>query len=279
MTPEEIENRIKSIFEQNYEMLKLEGGHALTADSLQAALNQVLYYYRKLRPIAESVSETEVKLTLPEQFTPEGRKFTIEGVVDIVEEGDDVWMYDIKTHDPDYIRANTQLYESQLNVYSYIYQNLRGNKLDHTAIISTALPSILRTAIASGDENVIATELSKWDPLIEIPFDQNNVQATINDFALVVDKIETNCFEPPPAEVLSTKIEGTNVLFATRVCRNCDARFSCEAFREYSLKVGTRTQTSFKKYFEDFGNNAEQEQMLIANMDVDKLNTQPEIPK
>src|SRR6267142_4674666 len=131
MTPEEIENKIKNIFEQNYETLRLEGGHALAADVLQAAMNQVLYNYRKLRIIAENVSETEVKLTLPEQITPEGRKFTIEGVVDIVEEGNDVWMYDIKTHDPDYIKGNTQLYKSQLNIYSYIYQMLRGNKLDH----------------------------------------------------------------------------------------------------------------------------------------------------
>lgn len=278
MTPEEIENRIKDIFEQNYEMLKLEGGHALTPDVTQAALTQVLYYYRKMRSVAERVTDTEVKLTLPDQTTPDGRRFTIEGVVDIVREDDEVWMYDIKTHDPDYIAGNKQYYERQLNVYAHIYENLRGNKLDHTAIISTAFPANMKAAIASGDATRIEQELPKWNPLIEIPFDQSKVQATIQDFAVVVDKIETNCFEPPAVSVLQTKIEGTNTLFATRVCRNCDARYSCEAYREYALQTGTRTQSNFKKYFEDFGNDLEQEEFLTANINLDKINSQPEIP-
>jgi hypothetical protein len=197
MTPEEIEDRIKEIFEQNYEMLKLEGGHALTPDVTQSALTQVLYYYRKMRTVAERVTDTEVKLTLPDQLTPDVRRFTIEGIVDIVREDDDVWMYDIKTHDPDYITGNKQFYEKQLNVYAHIYENLRGNKLDHTAIISTAFPANIKAAIASGDVKRIEQELPKWNPLIDIPFDQSKVQATIQDFGAVVDKIETNCFEPP----------------------------------------------------------------------------------
>ena len=36
----------------------------------------------------ETVSETEVKLTLPEQVSPFGNKFTIEGVVDIIRENE-----------------------------------------------------------------------------------------------------------------------------------------------------------------------------------------------
>lgn len=279
MTPEEIEDRIKEIFEQNYEMLKLEGGHALTPDVTQSALTQVLYYYRKMRSVAERVTDTEVKLTLPDQLTPEGRRFTIEGIVDIVREDDEVWMYDIKTHDPDYITGNKQFYEKQLNVYAHIYENLRGNKLDHTAIISTAFPANMKAAIASGDVKRIEHELPKWNPLIDIPFDQSKVQATIQDFGAVVDKIETNCFEPPSVEVLQAKIEGTNTIFASRVCRNCDARYSCEAYREYALQTGTRTQSNFKKYFEDFGNDLEQEEFLTANINLDKINSQPEIPQ
>lgn len=279
MTPEEVEDRIKETFEQNYEMLKLEGGHALTPDVTQSALTQVLYYYRKMRSVAERVTDTEVKLTLPDQLTPDGRRFTIEGVVDIVREDDEVWMYDIKTHDPDYIVGNKQFYEKQLNVYAYIYENLRGNKLDRTAIISTAFPANIKATIASGDEKRIEQELPKWNPLIDIPFDQSKVQATIQDFGAVVDKIETNCFEPPSLEILQAKIEGTNTIFATRVCRNCDARYSCEAYREYALQTGTRTQSNFKKYFEDFGNDLEQEEFLTANINLDKINSQPEIPQ
>jgi hypothetical protein len=46
---EEVEDRIKEIFQQNYEMMKLEGGHAMTNDVAMSALEQVLYYYRKMK--------------------------------------------------------------------------------------------------------------------------------------------------------------------------------------------------------------------------------------
>ena len=77
MTLPEIEQELKEKFEENYAMLRLEGGHALTADVKESAWKQVLWYYRKLRSVAERVSETEVKLTLPEQFTAAKRRFTI----------------------------------------------------------------------------------------------------------------------------------------------------------------------------------------------------------
>ena len=50
----------------------------------------------------------------------------MEGVVDIVREDDETWMYDIKTHDPDYVKTHKELYEKQLNVYSYIWQNFKA---------------------------------------------------------------------------------------------------------------------------------------------------------
>jgi hypothetical protein len=279
MSPLEIEKRIKDMFEQNYELLKLEGGHALTQDVKQAALEQVLHYYKKMRVVAERVTETEVKLTLPDQLTPEGRHFTIEGVVDIVREEDETWMYDIKTHDPEFIAGNKDIYQKQLNVYAHIFENLRGNKLDHTAVISTAYPNSLKLAFSSNDAKRIDYEFSKWDPLIEIPYEYSQVQSTIKDFAKIVDKIETNCFAPPGIEHLKTKQTGTNTIFATRVCRNCDARYSCEAYREYALQSGTRTQSNFKKYFEDYGSNLEKEQFITANINLDKINSQPEIPQ
>ena len=147
----EIEKKIKEIFEENYETMRLDGGHALAADARQNALDQVLLYYQKLSEIAEKVTETEVKLSLPEQKTPKGRNFTIEGVVDNVNENEEVCMYDIKAHDLEYIRDNKELYERQLNIYRHIWQKVRGNKLDKTAIISTKIPNELRSAIKDGN--------------------------------------------------------------------------------------------------------------------------------
>jgi len=269
MTDKEIEKRIEEYFNENYELLRLEGGHALTYEGRQNAFNQVLYYWKKLNSIAKKVTDTEVKLTLPEQETPKGRKFSIEGIVDIVREDDETWMYDIKTHDPDYVKTHKELYEKQLNIYSHIWQNLRKNELDHTAIIATTLPAPLRTAIQSGDDKHLESELLKWEPLIDIPFKEEHIKETINDFACVVDKIEDSEFSPPPLKTLEEKMEGTNIRFATRVCRNCDARFSCSSFREYVHSMGAKSHSHFNKYFEDLGDEVDQEEWKGANLDVD----------
>ena len=277
MNDEEIELKIQEIFAQNYELLKLEGGHSLTESTQKDAYNQVLFYYRKLKDVASKVTETEVKLTLPDQKTPEGRNFTIEGIVDIVREEDEVWMYDIKTHDPVYVNANKDLYEKQLNVYAHIWGNLRGNALDHTAVISTVLPNALKDAYFTEDAPRIKSEMDKWEPVIEIPYNEDNVKDTINDFALVVDNIERHCFAPPPATVLDAKIKGTNSKFATRICSNCDARFSCTSFREYATKLQKGTTMNFKKYYENYGSDAEQEDFINASINLTKLNIVPEI--
>ena len=267
MTQEEIEQELREMFEENYTMLRLEGGHALTADVKESAWKQVLMYYRKLRSVAESVSETEVKLTLPEQFTKLKRRFTIEGVVDIVAEQDEVWMYDIKTHDPDYIKANRKYYENQLNVYAYIWEKLRGERLDETAVISTAFPRSLKNALESDNQTFIDRELEKWAPVIPIDFDHSKVDETIKDFARVVDNIENHAFEARPPEDLTRKIEGTSVTFATRTCRNCDGRFSCPSYREYALQSGAKTSADFKKYYEEYRDEAEQEAFINAKLE------------
>src|SRR5688500_987694 len=135
MKEHEIIERIRELFEDNYEVMRLEGGHAITEDIKRLALNQVLFYYEKMKDVATKVTQTEVKLTLPDQKTPKGRNFTIEGIVDIVRDDEETWMYDIKTHDPEYVMANKELYQKQLNVYAYVWQGLRGEALDQTAVI------------------------------------------------------------------------------------------------------------------------------------------------
>src|SRR5690625_925281 len=77
---------IEEAFEENYELLRLEGGHSLSPHVKKLALEQVKNYWKKLRDVAENVSDTEVRLTLPERETPAGRRYTIQGVVDVVKE-------------------------------------------------------------------------------------------------------------------------------------------------------------------------------------------------
>jgi len=244
----EIEQFIRDAFEENYELLRLENGRGLTPDGRDDAFRHVLLYWYKLRDIAESVTDTEVKLTLPGCISPGGREFAIEGVVDIVRERDRTTMYDIKTHDPKYVRQNCHLYQAQLNVYAYIWQHLRGQPLDETAVIATVFPDSLAQALESGDKRRLERELRDWEPLVVLPFDAGNVDHTIQEFGAVVDKIEEGDFAPRTVADLDHR-EGRQ-RFATAVCRNCDARFSCESYRAWALR-GSANLEDFRRYFSD----------------------------
>jgi hypothetical protein len=260
----EMEEWIENQYNLNYERLRLESGHALAPEVKRTGLLQTIMYFRKMREVAEMVSETEVKLTLPEQVSPHGNKFTIEGVVDIIKEDANTTMYDIKTHDADYVKANKEDYEDQLNVYTHIWQNLRNERLDGTAIIATQFPRTLKRAIDSDDEVKLAREMEKWDPMIPIPFSQEKVEDTIHKFACVVDKIEERAFKPPTLNQLQERIKGTKQRFATRICRNCDARYSCDAYREYAQATSS-FGGGFAEYISDLGNADEVENSTNTN--------------
>ena len=268
MKESEIEAEIRRMFEENYELMRLEGGHALSADVKEAALNQVLFYWRKMRDVAENVTDTEVKLNLPEQITPQGRKYGIEGVVDIIREDERTVMYDIKTHDSDYVRANTAEYEKQLNVYAHIWQGLRGQELDQTAIIATSYPSSIRNAIADKDEKHLVKKLESWNPLIDIPFNQENVEETIQEFGEIVDSIESRKFAPPSVKRLKSALPGKKYTFAVQVCRNCDARFSCSAYRNNVRTSASKADSLLKRYIKDLGSDLERENWRFSNLEV-----------
>ncbi len=267
-----IEEKIKEFFEQNYQLLRLEGGHALTEDIREQALQQVLLYWRKLKDIAQKVTDTEVRLSLPNQTTPKGRTFSIEGVVDIVREDEEIHMYDIKTHDLDYIHQNKSLYEEQLNVYAHVWQELRKNTLDLTAVISTSFPNNVKMALRQGDERLIQKAIDAWEPLVPINIDNEKVKSTIQAFGEVIDNIEDGIFFPPSQDILQQKVAGTNQIFATNVCRNCDGRFSCDAYRQYARTSAKGKARELVKYFGVAMDKDEQDDWLNSNSNFDNEN-------
>lgn len=262
----DIESFIREVFEENYELLTLESGQALSADAKETALQQVLLYWRKLRSVAERVTDTEVHLSLPNQTSPQGREYTIEGVVDIVREDDRVVMYDIKTHDADYVRANLELYRQQLNVYAHIWQELRNQPLDEMAVIATDFPHEVKEALSNPDPQVLEAALQAWDPIVPIEYDPAHKDRTLFAFGETVDKIESGQFAPPPLERLQTGIRGSwkSERFGTRICRNCDARFSCEPYRQYA-RGGHRVSERSMSYFTD--SSPDQELWRTAGLD------------
>ena len=250
------EQQLREMFNQNFERLRLENGHSLAPDVREAAWEQVRLYWRKLRHIAETVTDTEVKLNLPNQKTPKKRTFCIEGVVDIVRENEKVTMYDLKTHDLEFVQDNIGIYRDQLDVYAHIWQNLRGERLDETAVIATPVPDAVSAAIRSGDPAQIEAALNAWNPVVSIAFDAGNVKKTIAEFAKVVDRIEDHEFCPPPLSEL-TRREGKRGTFATRVCRNCDMRFSCSSYREYARTYKDRGWSKFADFYDLDADEAE----------------------
>jgi hypothetical protein len=267
-TPDEaVDALIDEAFERNLAELQADQGHALAPDVRATALNQVKLYWERLREIAEKVTDTEVRLSLPGQDTPGRRGFTIEGIVDIVREKDRTVLYDIKTHDAAEIRGNLEEYEKQLNIYAHIWQGLRGEALDETAVICTRYPRAVEEALLQEDETALDQAVTAWEPVIPIPFDPKRVAAIIAEFGVVVDQIEDHKFEPRDLATLRTREAGLRTVFAVAVCRNCDARFSCHSYRDYAVSTHTPTEGRFRQYIEETPDDFEQEAARLSALD------------
>ena len=264
----EVEARLRDLFDRNLAELQAEGGHPLAPEVRESAWQQVRHYWLRLRELAERVTDTEVKLELPLQRSPGGRTFSIEGVVDIVREEGKTTMYDVKTHPREVVEGDAERYSAQLNVYAHIWHELRGEPLDATAVICTALPEAVDRAHRSGDKARAAAALGEWDPVVPMPFNGNRVKETIADFAVTVDRIEERRFEPPSLDKLRQALPGMTRPFATAVCRNCDARFSCNPYRRYVLGAGRTERAAYAKYISDLGDETTREAFVDAALEV-----------
>lgn len=264
----EMQDFIREVYEQNFDLLRLETRIALSPEAKRAGLQQVLFYWQKMREVALSVSETEVRLSLPGNESPQERIFGIEGVVDIVREEGKTIIYDIKTHNAGYVRSHIDLYEDQLNVYAHIWKELQKQPLDGTALICTEFPAEVKEALQRGDERQLERALAAWEPLIEIDFDRRKVKETIRSFGEVVDKIEEHLFSPPSVEKLQEPFtDNTKVRFGTLVCRNCDVRFSCDAYRVYMRRGRGREDQAFEEYYYDLEVGEPLEEWRTAGLD------------
>jgi hypothetical protein len=283
-TSQQIDDFIRQCFDRNYELLKQESGTSvLTPETRDIALNQVFLYWQKLREIAERITDTEVPIHLPNQTTPKGRSFSIEGVVDVVREDNLTMLYDIKTHNAEYVREHKDLYAMQVNLYAYVWQQLRGQPLDGIAIIATAYTEAIRDTIPAGklvneltleEQDELDDVLVDWHPVVDIDYSELSVKETIQKFGEVVDQIEDGIFAPPPVEVLEAKWQQTNERFTTRICRVCDARFSCNSYYSYAQKnsaTNPHLSEFVETFYSDLGDAAQQEGWLASN-----LNASPE---
>ncbi|SMG22015.1 PD-(D/E)XK nuclease family protein [Fibrobacter sp. UWB13] len=261
MNQSEFEKKLREMFEDNFRFLRENAGHTINDYMKELAFKQVLCYYRKNKKIIEQITRAEVKLSLPEQKTPKDKiPYTIEGIVDIVREGEQTWLYDLKTHEPERIKAEPQKYKEQLNIYAHIWKGLQKNKLDNTAVIATPLPTTLKRALEEGNEDRLQKEFDKWQPVIPFGYDEDEVADMIENFGNTVEHIENSEFKPPEVSRLETKMPGMKFNFATHVCHNCDVRYSCSSFVGYMKKTRSATKNNMLKYMT---NSAEENDEFI----------------
>lgn len=261
MNQAEFEKKLREMFEDNFCFLRENAGHTINEYMKDLAFKQVLCYYRKNKKIIDQITRAEVKLSLPEQETPNDKiPYTVEGIVDIVREGNETWLYDLKTHDPERIKAEPEKYKEQLNIYAYIWKGLQKNKLDNTAIIATPIPNTLKYALETGVEEKIQKEFDKWEPVIPFGYDEDEVADMIENFGKTVECIEKSEFTPPEVQKLETRMPGMKFNFATHVCHNCDVRYSCSSYVEYLKKSRKATKNNMLKYMT---NSAEENDEFI----------------
>ncbi len=262
-TPTTDEERfLLEAFEANFDRLREASGRSLAPFIKESARVQVLLYYRRLKELAAKVEETEVRLVLPEQSSPKGRSYTLEGVVDIVEDGDRTVMYDLKTFlDADAAREHVEPHYRQLNVYAHIWKGLRGRELDAVALIATRPTRRLHRALRAGDAARIEAEVNAWEPVLTIDVDGAIVAEVMADFGRVVDLIEERVFAPPPLYVLrGPSRPGGNTPFAQDVCLNCDVRFGCTSYRQLVRgQAPGQADTALRDAADDFGGVGEKD--------------------
>jgi hypothetical protein len=277
MNTKDIEDFIKLRLHENLKLMQAETGQRVNQSVVVAAERQALAYWHTMRMIAERITDTEVKLSLPECRTPKGRTFTIEGVVDIVQEDACMSIYDIKTMPRDYVENNKSKFAMQLNVYAHILGGLKGYKVKRAAVIATAPADGLKRRFNKVDLPVdeFISMLKSMDPFVDIPLNEDSITDTITKFGEIVDRIQDGDFKPKSLVDLKRKDTdgGKHRQFGTDVCRNCDARFSCSSYRSFrsipeNTKKVKRKDTSIWEFFTDCGDSLDVSDDLDANTSI-----------
>lgn len=272
MNTKDIEDFIKLRLKENLKLMQAETGQRVNQNVVIAAERQALAYWHTMHLLAENITETEVKLSLPECSTPKGRTFTIEGVVDIVQEDSGMSIYDIKTMPRDYVEKNKLKFAMQLNVYAHILAGLKGYKVKKAAVIATAPADALKRKFNNAPFEAFIGMLKSMDPFVEIPLDEASITDTITKFGEIVDRIQDGDFKPKSVGDLKRKDTegGKTRQFGTDVCRNCDARFSCSSYRKFrsipeNLKKVKRKDTNIWEFFTDCGDSLDVSDDIDAN--------------
>ena len=187
------EPRIHEIFDRTFRFLCLSDVRPIGDAAKDAALEQVLNYFRQNRDEMHRVIQTEVDVSL------EKDGYILTGKVDLLLGGDGkLELLDFKTsprpkESPDLIAA----YERQLCTYAHILERRHGRHVDRLLLYWTSEPL-------------------KQDALMVLPYNPKLVENAGRHFDETVRRIQAREF-------------GVKTLPEPGICKECDLRMLCHA--------------------------------------------------
>lgn len=184
--------KIESWFDANYVSLSKSEHAYLGAPQKEAALKQILRYFRLQKDKWNTIREAEVDISLVKDT------YILEGKIDLIRgDGDSVQIIDFKSEkkpDRSSEKARVDVYLNQLRLYAHLVNERTGQKVSKMHLYYT------------GDES--------GDPFLSIDADSVSIDATVQAFDSTVQKILNKDFSRPCSN--------------PKICNECDFRFFCK---------------------------------------------------
>ncbi len=186
------EQRMRGIFEKTYQFLLCSSMRPIDEGRKEQAFRLVLHYVYSNQQEMRRIEETELG------FRVEQDQYVLVGQIDLLLRGQNgLELLDFKTMPrPENGSANLSFYQQQLYLYAYAIQKRRGQ-----------LPSRLVLYWMA--------EERKEDALMEIPYQEDDVQRTIRYLDNIVAKIQQQQFT-----IITPPDPG--------ICKMCDVRHLCK---------------------------------------------------
>ena len=233
LNDDELEMKLRELFESNYEYLKENSGHAINETMKERAFDQVLMYWKKHREMLVGGKVSSIKISVPNQKSPSnGIPFSIEGKINVLEKDGKKTLFDVTTNSAEQIEDDIEFYQDELNLYARELEKMQYGQIDETAVLSTSIPRDVRHALRSDDALELNRALENWNPFVSVAHGNEAQEKALEKVGEVVDKINDCKFDPPsPDELNGRYMDGKT--FYVHVCENCDIRKSCESYLQY----------------------------------------------
>ena len=233
MTCSELEEKLRELFEANYEFLKESSGHSINELMKERAFEQILMYWKKRQETILDGKISSIDISVSNQKNPNTQiPFSVEGKIDVLEKDGKLSLFDITTNSSEQIEGSMAFYKDELNLYAYEMEKAQSKDIENLFVLSTALPKDVKYALKVGDNQELERALEKWNPVVSIPHNKDTQKAALKKVGEVIEKI-TNCeFDPPPPADLKKKFKDGKS-FYNHMCENCDIRKSCESYRNF----------------------------------------------